>query len=471
MHAGAYYVQDAASMLLGCVVEQLVNEPITALDLCAAPGGKTTLLAQYLPSGSIVIANETIRSRCNALSQNIAKWGSGNILITNSDPSTFAHAAPHAFNLMLVDAPCSGEAMFRKDHTATKQWSIDTVRHCMLRQRRIVGDAWHALMPGGILLYCTCAFNAEENERNAAWLAASLGADSLPLHFEQAWGVMPSEALPCSVKGLHAYRCMPHCMQGEGLFIAALRKHGAGMSASVAQPRRARTTRYTEQVRQWLRSEASYIAPTEHAISAFPARAAMLQHDDEHANSIINHHVTQPQPLPNDDASYIAPMEHATSAFPARAAMLQHDDEHAKSIINHHYAQPQPLPNDDALYIEQMADDIYAFSANAAAVYYMLKERLRFDLLPQRMATIKGGTAAPQAVLALSCMLMPHAFPIHALDIQQALDYLRGMPLACLPQQPHGYELLTYDGLPLGYGHVIGSRCNNLYPKAWRLHS
>ena len=170
-HGGAYYVQEASSMFLEAIFRQIF-EPDAApriLDLCAAPGGKTTLLSTLAGAEGLVVANEVIRQRASVLAANAVKWGIGNIVVTNNDP---AHFAPfeHYFDLIAVDAPCSGEGMFRKDPAARTEWSEQGVKLCAARQRRILSDIWGSLRPGGILIYSTCTFNAAENEENIAWL-------------------------------------------------------------------------------------------------------------------------------------------------------------------------------------------------------------------------------------------------------------------------------------------------------------
>ncbi|WP_162053874.1 methyltransferase RsmF C-terminal domain-like protein [Pontibacter pamirensis] len=228
LHAGTYYVQEASSMFLEQALKQVVNleQPLQVLDLCGAPGGKSTHLASLISSDSLQVSNEVIRSRASVLAENVAKWGSGNVLVTSNDPRDFGRLSDF-FDVMVVDAPCSGEGMFRKDPQAVNEWSDESVNLCAQRQQRILMDVWDALKPGGILIYSTCTWNEQENEENIAWLAEQEQAESLKLTLQPEWGVKPSQ-----LKGIEGYRFYPHQVQGEGFFVAIVRKAGAAEEAA-----------------------------------------------------------------------------------------------------------------------------------------------------------------------------------------------------------------------------------------------
>lgn len=221
-HAGGYYVQEASSMLIEQAVLQSINlsKPRVVLDLCAAPGGKSTHLLSLLDPESLLVANEVIRSRANILIENIEKWGADNVVVTNSDPSDFDRL-PESFDLILVDAPCSGEGLFRKDPEAMQEWSPKNVDLCSLRQRRILSDVWPALKQGGVLIYSTCTFNHHENMDNLAWFAKQCDLTFEKLKLPPAWGV---ETM--SQNTITGYQCLPHRVNGEGFFFAVLRKGG-----------------------------------------------------------------------------------------------------------------------------------------------------------------------------------------------------------------------------------------------------
>lgn len=219
-HAGGYYVQEASSMFIARVLKQYAFPSMKVLDLCAAPGGKSTLIADFLDEHSLLVSNEVIRSRANILSENITKWGNPNTIVTNNDPSRIGKLKGF-FDIVLVDAPCSGEGMFRKDEGAVAEWSLENVRLCKERQQRILADVWPALRSGGVLIYSTCTYNLEENEQNVRWICDELGADISSVDIDEEWEISSS-----LIEGVTAYRFFPHKTNGEGFFCAVLRKKG-----------------------------------------------------------------------------------------------------------------------------------------------------------------------------------------------------------------------------------------------------
>lgn len=220
LHAGLYYVQESSSMFICEAVRQLIPSPVLMLDLCAAPGGKSTALRSVLPEGSLLISNEPVKLRASILSENVQKFGHPDMVVTNNYPKDFRNAGLQ-FDAILADVPCSGEGMFRKDQNAISEWSLDNVEHCRKLQRSIVEDIWPCLRRGGLLIYSTCTINAHEDEENVAWIVEKLGAEVIPLQTEASWNI--SGALTGS---LPAYRFIPGLTPGEGLFMAVLRKHG-----------------------------------------------------------------------------------------------------------------------------------------------------------------------------------------------------------------------------------------------------
>lgn len=218
-HAGCYYVQEASSMFLEQVMRRYVKQPVCMLDLCAAPGGKSTHALSLLPKGSLLITNEIVPQRAQVLAENITKWGSVDVVVTGNDPSAFT-SLENLFDVILTDVPCSGEGMFRKDETAVSEWSPENVALCWQRQRRILSDVWPSLKPGGLLIYSTCTFNAQEDEENVAWIASELGAEVLPVEVPKEWGITGS----LMQDNMPVYRFLPHRTKGEGFFMAVLRK-------------------------------------------------------------------------------------------------------------------------------------------------------------------------------------------------------------------------------------------------------
>ena len=403
-HAGVYYVQEAGSMYLEHVVRKYLSVPSTssgpendestnrligdvlmtegnnrltpnsslltpnyicssknsnaelhairALDLCAAPGGKSTHLASLLGDDSLLISNEVMPQRAHILAENATKWGYGNVAVTNNRPADFGKLAGY-FDLILTDVPCSGEGMFRKDEKAIEDWSPAYVLECAERQRSILTDVWPALKQDGLLIYSTCTFNKAENEDNIAWIAQELEAEIL--------------------ESRHFYF---HTDQSEGLFMAALRK-----------------TAPTTQMR-------------------------------------VKSKVTSP-----------------------------------KSQVTSHKS---PLINSENWCIKEEKDLIYALPKAYEADFALLDKHLRWLKKGIGIATLKGKNQTSHIDLALSRHINKEAFTPYELDLPTALHYLKGESIT-LPDAPIGYLLLTFKGVPMGWGKNIGNRCNNLYPDAWRI--
>ena len=394
-HAGVYYVQEAGSMFLEQVVRKYLSNDestnrligdvlmtegnnrltpnsslltpnyigsstnskaelhaIRALDLCAAPGGKSTHLASLLSDDSLLISNEVMPQRAHILAENATKWGYGNIMVTNNRPADFSRLEGY-FDLLLTDVPCSGEGMFRKDEKAIEDWSPAYVLECAERQRSILTDVWPALKQNGLLIYSTCTFNKAENENNIAWIAQELGAEIL--------------------ESRHFYF---HTDQSEGLFMAALRK-----TAPTTQMR----------VKSKVTSQKSQVTSLK-----------------------------------------------------------------------------SPLINSENWCIKEEKDLVYALPKAYEADFAILDKHLRWLKKGIGIATLKGKNQTPHIDLALSRHINKDAFITYELDLPTALHYLKGESIT-LPDAPIGYLLLTFKGVPMGWGKNIGNRCNNLYPDAWRI--
>ena len=233
LHAGCYYVQEAASMFLDEVLRQkIVNSKLSnskCLDLCAAPGGKSTLLRAALPEDCVLYSNEPVRNRFNILSENVQKWGYPNHVVTNAYPKDY-RKSKQRFDVILCDVPCSGEGMFRKDPATIREWSPQNVEKCWRLQRDIVADIWPCLNPGGLFIYSTCTFNTKENEENIRWILETYDAEVLPVSTRPEWNITGS-----LLEGFNepVYRFIPGISRGEGLFLCALRK---GRTASPPPP-------------------------------------------------------------------------------------------------------------------------------------------------------------------------------------------------------------------------------------------
>ncbi len=263
-HAGAYYVQEASSQLLEQAVLQHVGDqqPIRALDLCAAPGGKSTHLLSLIGSDGLLVSNEVIRTRSGILADNLNRWGCAHAVVTQLDPSVIGQLSGF-FDLMVVDAPCSGSGLFRKDPDAMDHWSLSAVDHCAARQQRILADSWPALKTDGVLVYSTCSYSEAEDEQIVAWIQSELGAELLPLSLPSEWGIVETNG---------GYRCWPHRVKGEGFFMAVFRK-----VADSAEYRFRKTTvpemvgkTIQEQVNTWWQQEQGVVYAWKDGLWGFP---------------------------------------------------------------------------------------------------------------------------------------------------------------------------------------------------------
>jgi len=233
--AGAYYVQEASSMFVGELLMQVagpIEQGLRLLDMCAAPGGKATLYSSVIGGKGIVVANEVIRQRAAVLADNVQRWGLGNTVVCSDDPSHFA-ALGGWFDAVAVDAPCSGEGMFRKNPEARAEWSLENVKLCAARQKRILADAWAALKEGGVLIYSTCTFNRAENEDNMEWLSEQFDCIRTDIEIPAEWNIVRTRAGEAE-----CFRFFPHLTRGEGLFAAVVRKGGSSARAKTPRPRR-----------------------------------------------------------------------------------------------------------------------------------------------------------------------------------------------------------------------------------------
>lgn len=300
-HAGAYYVQEASSMFVEQVLRTFVTRQCAMLDLCAAPGGKSTLARSVLPAGSLLVSNEIVRTRAQVLAENIIKWGHPSTIVTCNAPADFT-VLEGGFDVILADVPCSGEGMFRKDEGAVAEWSSANVDACWRRQRSIVADVWPCLKSGGIFIYSTCTYNTLENEENVRWIVQEYGAEVLEVPVSAGWGIQGN----LLGKEFPVYRFFPSCVHGEGFFLAVLRKPagdavGKELAFETAGLERdenkkgKKNSRHTrkgkvtvpvipEECRQWLADAEKYVwEVNEDALQAFPFEwVGMLNQLKEH---------------------------------------------------------------------------------------------------------------------------------------------------------------------------------------------
>lgn len=393
-HAGCYYVQEASSMFVEQVLRTYVNEPVVMLDLCAAPGGKSTHARSVLPEGSLLVANEVMRNRSQVLAENLIKWGDSGVVVTNNDPADFT-ALTELFDVILTDVPCSGEGMFRKDPVAVDEWSMDNVQICWQRQRRILADVWPALKPGGLLIYSTCTYNKEEDEENVAWMANELGAEILEVPVSPEWKITGNLA------GLDfpVYRFLPHKTKGEGFFLAALRKNHT-------------------------------LCHSESSCACRNNSKERMKKGKQKGEKGISSQITS------------VPKE-------AKDWLRQAED----------------------FRFEVRGTKVIAFPKAYASEYALYQQTLKIIHAGITIGELKGKDLIPDHSLAMSVLLNKDIFPCSELTYEQAIAYLRKEAITLDVSVPHGYVLLTYKEIPLGFAKNIGNRANNLYPQEWRIRS
>jgi 16S rRNA C967 or C1407 C5-methylase (RsmB/RsmF family)/NOL1/NOP2/fmu family ribosome biogenesis protein len=232
-HAGCYYVQEASSMFIAHIMQYIrgeKSEAVKVLDLCAAPGGKSTLLSSVIDRDDLLVANEIIKTRVPVLTDNLTKWGPSNTIVTNNDPKDFTRLNGF-FDVVLVDAPCSGSGMFRKDPGAMDEWSLANVNLCYQRQERILADIYPAIAADGYLIYSTCSYSVAENEAILDWLCSEFELESVRIPINNDWGIVESQS---DLHKAYGYRFYPDKVEGEGLFAACLRKTGDNSSGGAS---------------------------------------------------------------------------------------------------------------------------------------------------------------------------------------------------------------------------------------------
>ena len=235
MHGGAYYVQEASSQFVGYLLKDDNLDGKRVLDMCAAPGGKTTIYSTLVGRKGLVVANDINRGRTLALADNVQRWGLGNVVVTCNEPSHIG-AFEHWFDVVAVDAPCSGEGMFRKMEEARTEWTPSSVDVCVARQKEILAEAWRTLRPGGKLLYSTCTFNDREDEGIVKWLMEESGEELEAVErveLNEEWGIVRSD-----IGAFQCFHFYPHRVQGEGFFVAVARKKESHIRRVVPKSRR-----------------------------------------------------------------------------------------------------------------------------------------------------------------------------------------------------------------------------------------
>jgi 16S rRNA C967 or C1407 C5-methylase (RsmB/RsmF family)/NOL1/NOP2/fmu family ribosome biogenesis protein len=372
-HSGCYYPQEASSMFLEQVIRQIsvMSGNFRVLDLCAAPGGKSTHLSDIIGPNNLLISNEAIRSRAAILAETITKWGSGNTLITQNDPAAFGRL-PGYFDIIIVDAPCSGEGMFRGE-TALNEWSVGNTIHCSERQKRILKDVWPALKENGILVYSTCTFNPGENEENIKWFIEKKEAECVQMDVSDFKGIIEID-----FQGIFGYGFYPYKVKGEGFFISAIRKTG-----------------------------------------------------QQETKLIKNQRKTELQPEKND-----------------------------LKVLNQwtHFSKDR---------IFKWGNELFAVPC-AMNDYIHIYRNLKIVKTGTKVFVVKNNNYLPSHELALSTGLKMNVFPTNEIDLPEALSFMRRDNFV-LHDAAKGWNIVTYEGINLGFINNIGNRVNNYFPVEWRI--
>jgi len=275
-HAGCYYVQEASGMFLAFAMKQIVDlsQKLQVLDLCAAPGGKSTLIQSLISPESLLVSNEVIKTRVPVLYQNITKWGRANGIVSNNDPSHFKQT-PGFFDIVVIDAPCSGSGLFRKDPEAAEGWSPDLVKLCSQRQQRILTDAWDCLKEEGFLIYSTCSYSKEENEDILDSVFQQHQCESILLSPDPEWNIVETIS---DQAGAHGYRFYPDRIQGEGFFLSVIQKKQAATAQGTKLIPRHKSNRNSapisksaaQQIKTWVEDDSLQYLAIGESIHAMP---------------------------------------------------------------------------------------------------------------------------------------------------------------------------------------------------------
>ena len=428
-HGGAYYVQEPSSMFIEHIFRQVEGgdpAPLRLLDLCAAPGGKTTLLASLAGLDSTVVANEVNRSRALVLADNVRRWGLGNVTVTNDDPSHYAGFRDW-FDFVLVDAPCSGEGMFRKDPAARTEWSESAVMLCASRQRHILESIWPSLKPGGILVYSTCTFNTDENEANVRWLASEFDCEGVEIPIDPEWGIVTG-----SEGGIPTFRFYPHRLSGEGFFAAVLRK---GDGRTRPQTPRARKSPLVPLPRRSALELGEWVAQPEYM--RFGAVGEQLY--GYYAHSF-------------EDVLALAGSLNVVTSGVQMGQLYGHTLRPDHSLALFH--DLVRCPDETSMGALQAALSAAGLSTDPKVE------------LPQSTDVVQAieHVDSRQPVSRKDRAWVPEA----ELSLDVAREYLRKQTLDPV-LFAEGLNLVCYEGLPIGWAKRVGNRVNNMYPKELRI--
>jgi 16S rRNA C967 or C1407 C5-methylase (RsmB/RsmF family)/NOL1/NOP2/fmu family ribosome biogenesis protein len=405
-HAGAYYVQEASSMLIETAIRQCVDltQPLRVLDLCAAPGGKSTLLAGLLHAESLLVVNEVIQGRVGVLRENVIRWGFPNIVIVNHDPADFADLQGF-FDVVLIDAPCSGEGLFRKDENAASEWSDANVQLCAARQQRIVTEAIPLLRENGILLYSTCTYNRFENDDNARFMIEKFGLSPIRL-----------EGLDENGRTEYGIQHFPHQQRGEGFYLAVFNKK-------------------------------------ENTPSEFS-----FENDDDF---LENDFRTADKKKKNKDGK--RKKLDKSAVIPPFKSFLQLTEKQLAAVL------PFIENAADYDFYIKPNEAVFALRKTLTEDYRTIDAALQRKQLGVCIGELRKNVFLPAHDLAMSPALLHHTIPKIALTRQQALLFLKKENLELADYSTLGWAIAAFEGVPLGFMKILQNRFNNYLPNELRI--
>lgn len=438
-HGGAYYVQEASSMAIAFAFQalqkmnQAVDQPLV-LDLCAAPGGKSTVLLEEMKGEGLLISNEVIKQRVTVLEENISKWGYRNVMVTSADPKSFQQV-PHLFDGILVDAPCTGSGLWRKEPEAIDEWSEEAVGLCAGRQKRILADIWPCLQPGGWLMYATCSFSPEENEEVTDFVLQELpDAAACPISFPPEWGITQVFSPKNNGSG---YRFQPHLLKGEGFYLSCFHKKSISETDAIA------STKYSREQ-----------FPHSSNKGKFSSTATPSSKKKSNSSSGFNDKKNEAVILSELLNSLFVPMHQGN---PERLAFMQYEDLY--------WAVPEEWKNTMEDFKQKMQIKKAGILIGKWLGSGSAKQKKGTDKLTPLELFFKEWV--PDQDLAHSLHLSQEV-PRWNLSLTQAQKYLRKEDFSDEPPF-QGWGLVAYQGIPLGWVKVIQKRINNYFPKNRRI--
>ncbi len=408
--AGAFYIQEPSAMVVAKLANVKPGEKV--LDLCAAPGGKSTALGDMLRGEGILVSNEIHPSRAKILSENIERMGISNALVLNETPEKISSLFPEFFDCVVVDAPCSGEGMFRKEEAALREWSLENVEMCAARQKDILREAVKCVAPGGRLIYSTCTFAPAEDEENIAWFLSEYPEFHLAGPPLRIW---------------------PHKHKGEGHFAAVLIREGCGRTVGLYEPEDKELCRNTGRIL----SEKPEIRD-----SKFEKKSEKKNKNDKKGRG--------------KNIALSREMRESFEIF-AKETLTKKGRDRFEEVLTY-------SPKDEKIAV-LFGDNLYL------EPFYFPGKGVRIERAGLHLGTFAKNRFEPSLALArvLGADDVCSVYEITKDRQDEAYAYLAGEQLYHIPPECKGWTLVTYEGYSLGFGKASNGVLKNHYPKGLRM--